>query len=156
MLQTQHTPIRKQRGKHPILDYISITESGCWEFQGSRTPTGYGVAWDGTKHTSAHRVSYELLVGPIPDGLEIDHNCRNRACCNPAHLEPVTHLENLRRRPRSSQRHPGNTTNHPSRRKTHCIRGHEFSTENTITYTGGKRQCRTCHTEAQKRRRALQ
>lgn len=74
---------------------VTKTET-CWLF-GRLTPIGYGYFRADLKPTMAHRYSYELLVGPIPDGLTIDHLCRNRACVNPDHMEPVTQRENLRR-----------------------------------------------------------
>lgn len=69
--------------------------SGCWLWTGGTTRSGYGVY--GKPQTTAHRVSYELHVGPIPSGHDMDHLCRNRACVNPDHLEPVSHHENMRR-----------------------------------------------------------
>ena len=69
----------------------------CWEWRGKLSPNGYGrMMFRGTAHMS-HRVAYALMRGPIPEGLVIDHLCRNRACCNPWHLEPVTNGENVRR-----------------------------------------------------------
>lgn len=70
--------------------------SGCWEFDGCLVQ-GYGHAWLDGKQVKVHRAAYEALVGPIPEGLVIDHLCRNTACYNPAHLEPVTNAENIRR-----------------------------------------------------------
>ena len=75
-----------------------IDRSGdCWVWTGSRTGAGYGQVWSRRGNRGVHRIVYEQLVGPIPDGLVIDHLCRNRSCCNPAHLEPVTMAENVRR-----------------------------------------------------------
>lgn len=65
----------------------------CWNYDGRLDRDGYGRAAKGL----VHRLSYEALVGPIPEGLELDHLCQNRACYNPAHLEPVAHAENMRR-----------------------------------------------------------
>ena len=66
----------------------------CWIWTGSLNDKGYGVFWVGSKHMKAHRFSFELLVGQIPNGTEPDHLCHNRACVRPSHLEPVTHREN--------------------------------------------------------------
>lgn len=73
--------------------------TGCWIFLGTKTPTGYGMyhAPGARQSRSAHRFMYESVHGAIPPGLELDHLCRVRACVNPAHLEPVTHTENMRR-----------------------------------------------------------
>lgn len=87
------------RGR-PIMERfwekIEIQNSGCWAWKGSLVG-GYGSFFANKRVVKAHRWSYEQFVGPIPDGLELDHLCRNTCCVNPAHLEPVTHAENVRR-----------------------------------------------------------
>src|SRR5260370_18895864 len=108
------------------------TPNGCWEWLGSKSPKGYGHFHDGQKDVRAHRWAYEHFIGPVPDGLVIDHLCRNHACVNPAHLEPVTNKENLTRGIR------------PNALKTHWKRGHPFTEAKTILSPGGSRSCRTC------------
>lgn len=113
----------------------------CIEAPGSRDRYGYGrKCVGGSLVRAAHRVAYEQHFGAIPAGLEIDHLCRNRACINPEHLEPVTHAENMRRSAAAT--------------KTHCIRGHLFDGDNTYRGGLGKRQCRRCNAEAQARYKA--
>jgi hypothetical protein len=119
--------------------YIPVTETGCWLWTGSTHKQGYGQLFVDKKYiTSAHRYSYELHKGPIPEGLEIDHLCRQRSCVNPAHLEAVTHAENIRR----------GETGSNFRNVTHCPQGHEYNEENTYIRklkTGGTaRKCRMC------------
>jgi len=96
---------------------------------------GYGKVNIDGKAKLAHRVVYEALVGPIPEGLQLDHLCRNRACVNPAHLEPVTQRVNILRGTGTAAVHAA---------KTHCINGHPFDEANTYLYQGNKRMCRRC------------
>ena len=118
--------------------------SGCWHWTAAGTGNGYGQIFFDGKVRMAHRVSYEVLVSPIPDGLQIDHLCRNRGCCNPTHLEPVTPRENTMRSdsPRLARERQLS--------KTHCPRGHEYDEENTRIYRG-KRNCRACDRERWRR-----
>lgn len=108
---------------------------GCWEWQTATGSKGYGAFSDGKRSLLAHRFSYELFVGPIPEGLQIDHLCRNRKCVRPDHLEAVTQQVNMSR---------GESFSAINGRKTHCKRGHEFSPENTYLTSFGSRQCKTC------------
>jgi len=96
---------------------------------------GYGTIYANGASRLAHRVAYELVVGPIPDGLHIDHLCRRPICVNPAHLEAVTQRENTRR---------GNGATARNGRKTHCPAGHEYTDGNTYLARTGRRTCRSC------------
>ena len=137
-----------------IVRKFTHDESGCWVWTAYKNDDGYGVVWDGNvgKTRKAHQVLYELAKGPIPDGLEIDHLCSNRACINPDHLEAVAHLENVRR---GTTGQGGNW----QKDKTVCPQGHPYSVENTYAYPPGSRQpggrkCRTCHRIQQRRYKA--
>lgn len=123
-------------------------DTGCWEWTGSigRTPnSGYGkVRWDG-RSQRAHRVIYELLVGKIPEGLQLDHLCRVRHCVNPDHLEPVTQRENILR---------GIGFCAINALTTHCPAGHAYAAPNACrTVRRSSRSCRLCHNEQESRRR---
>ena len=110
--------------------------SGCWLWMGADAGNGYGAFCEGGKVEGAHRVSYRLHCGPIPDGLVIDHLCRVPFCVNPQHLEPVSHGENSRR----------GIVGWHQRVKTHCPSGHGYTKENTLLYRG-RRYCRACRRE---------
>lgn len=109
--------------------------NGCWQWMAGKNPRGYGSFRNG-RMVAAHRYAYELLVGPIPEGLHLDHLCRNTSCVNPAHLEPVTCAENIRR----------GETGINMRSRTHCPQGHPLVEGNLRVYAWkrGIRQCLTC------------
>lgn len=110
----------------------------CWLWLGTKNTGGYGSIWVHGHHVFAHRFAYELLVGPIPEGLEPDHLCRNHSCVNPAHLEPVPHGENVRRGT------GGRDARERQLRKTHCPQGHPYDLFNTYYAPNGERACRAC------------
>lgn len=113
----------------------------CWTWQNCTNSSGYGCVAVAGKAQLVHRVAYRQLVGEIPAGLQIDHLCTNKLCCNPGHLEPVTARVNMSRTAKAT--------------KTRCIHGHELSGQNLIIKRrpGGStlRNCRACQREAQRR-----
>lgn len=120
----------------------AVKPDGCWNWPGTLRTDGYGLF----AGKLAHRVVYEALVGPIPEGLELDHLCRNHSCVNPWDLEPVTHEENIRR---------GESPWAQKARQTHCKYGHEFTPENTYRRGDtGSRMCRKCHMLKERVRKA--
>ena len=132
------------RARLPLVDrfwrYVLRSE-GCWLWTGPQDGHGYGrLTVGGRSGTSvgAHRISYELHVGPIPAGLDIDHLCRTPLCVNPAHMEPVTRGENTRRGT-AIQRATEVRLARPT-----CKHGHAWTPSNTYTDPHGRRKCRTC------------
>lgn len=115
---------------------IVRTPEGCWRWTGSHATTGYGTGSFEGRAFLAHREVYEVLVGPIPEALTVDHvhdrGCRWKDCVNPSHLEPVTLAENVRRAA-------------AARRAAHCPHGHPFDAENTGRTGNGWRYCLTCN-----------
>jgi hypothetical protein len=135
-----------------VLLRVTISPSGCWEFGGAIASTGYGVInYKGVVHY-VHRLVYQELVDEIPPGLHIDHLCRNRKCCFPDHLDPVTQRENMARGFYSTG----------VARESGCPLGHSWTDENVYRRPGsGSRQCYECirrrsTAHAAKRKGALQ
>jgi hypothetical protein len=124
----QFTP-RERRLIGRFAENMRMDHNGCAVWQGELVDKGYPRFFDGERNVMAHRWLYELLVGPIPDGSQLHHACRNAACVNPEHLRPVTAAEH-------------NAITHP--RRTHCPAGHPYDEVNTRWYQG-RRYCRTCN-----------
>jgi hypothetical protein len=126
------TPAQEER----FWGHVDIrADNECWQWMGYINPNGYGAVNVGGSIRPAHRVAYAISKGPLIPGLEIDHLCRNRGCCNPAHLEQVTRGENIRR----------SDLNAEKKRRTHCPHGHEYTPENTLREVGRQgRRCREC------------
>lgn len=122
---------------------VDRTENDCWLWTGALWGGGYGlfsvrIRQGRYRSVPAHRWAYEHVVGPIPDGMDIDHLCRNRRCVNPAHLEPVTRRENILRGVSQVALHAA---------ATHCPAGHPYNEQNTWVSKAGHRQCRICDRE---------
>lgn len=117
-----------------ITTRIAPQEDGCWIWKGRINYAGYGQTyWEG-RAWYIHRAVWVDVNGPVPDGLDLDHLCRVRSCCNPAHLEPVTRAENVRR----GKLHLVNGS------KTACPQGHPYDEANTRYNKDGSRACRLC------------
>lgn len=141
MLAMYGTTDSAEAAKIRFEKHYEVADTGCWEWTGAKNPRGYGETSDkstGRENVYAHRMAWELYRADIPEGLTIDHLCRNTSCVNPDHLEPVTFEENQRRRGASV---------------THCPRGHEYTPENTYR-RDGMRNCRACARVRSRERRA--
>lgn len=144
---------RAQKTLRNFLNKIAFAPSGCWNWTGAKLEAGYGkfsvkaTNGNGNRPASfAHRISYMVFTGPIPDGLTIDHLCKNKSCVNPFHLEAVTHLVNLIRSGNRVGKHSYTS---------HCDYGHERTPENTyVTPSGKYKMCRLCMKESDRRRQA--
>ena len=147
---THYNQLRKRGGIFPITKapagesleqrlarfFVASDEQECWTWTGPASQRGpYGVLKVKGKLHRAHREVYRLLVGEIPDGLTLDHLCRNTLCVNPQHLEPVTRRANSERQALALYR-------------SECLRGHPYTPENTYVNRRGCRSCKTCRAAA--------
>lgn len=124
------------RARRRLITHSTRTPDGCIVWQRATDRDGYGVtSGQGRRQLRAHRLSYELLVGPIPEGMTLDHLCKNRACINVDHLEPVTAGTNTLR---------GDAPSIVLHRENRCAQGHSYTPENTYVRRDGARTCRTC------------
>lgn len=137
-LCNRHYHRHKTHGDVPILPKRTVADridartdktGDCWLWTGYTNDDGYGIIKVNGRAVGVHRVAYELVAGPIPKGIELDHLCQVRHCVRPGHLEPVTHTENVRR---------------SGVRTTHCPSGHLYDEANTYVYRSGARGCRAC------------
>ena len=127
-----HSGGNKAKG---LLYHIDMS-TGCWIWDRAKDERGYGRVWNPKGGSSlAHRVMYEKVHGPIPEGKDIDHLCRNTSCINPEHLEVVDHRTNVLRGEGTPAKHA---------QQSHCKRGHLFTPENTYVNRNGGRECRAC------------
>ncbi len=126
-----------------FFGHLTETPTGCWAWDKPDPKTGYGQFWDDNVKWLPHRWAYEFLRTEIPPGLVLDHSCRNPACANPWHLEPVTQKINLHR--------SDNFIAHKAA-QTECIHGHAFDEANTYIDKRGHRSCKACRRAADTRR----
>lgn len=131
MLRSHDAPAR-------FASKVVLRLSGCIDWTGRLNTSGYAPFWDGTRMVRAHRWAWEAIHGPVPEGSELDHLCRRRCCVNPAHMEPVTHLVNVRRSG------PAN--------KVACRHGHLYA-EHLVINSEGRRTCGLCRALRHPRKR---
>ena len=131
-----------------VMQRLNKTPEGCWLWTLSLNHAGYGQIGFQRQKKLVHRLLYEHFVGPIPDGLVLDHLCRVRHCANPSHLEAVTQRENVLRSDGFAPRQAA---------QTHCLRGHLLSADNLLKarLRDGERGCKACHRDRERVRRGV-
>lgn len=152
--------IRPHPIKPPIVRFMALIQvsteyfyngTPCWDWQGSKSRDGYGQfilsarVSEKKVRIAPYRFIWEHLNGPMPDSLEPDHLCNRRPCCNPEHIEPVTHSENQKRSYQRGRKRPGVDYDHPRFNPTHCPKGHEYTPQNTYHTPKGTIYCRECN-----------
>lgn len=134
-----------------LLEWVKsncdIDHNECWLWNGALNDKGYGLTKYKGEPIKAHQLTYNLVGGVVKEGLELDHTCRVRRCCNPDHVEPTTHSENVKRGLLSS------VSAKRYAEVTACPAGHPYSGTNLYINKEGHRYCRQCGREGQKRRR---
>lgn len=139
--QKGQTPWNKGFGENPkgmmerFNSKYTIQKNGCWDWIGQVYPNGYGSLWVRGKNVFAHRFSYQMFNGAIPEKLTVDHLCKNRKCVNPFHLDLTTRVDNVQR---------SNNEIANNKAKTHCPYGHEYNLENIYFRKNGHRSCIAC------------
>lgn len=124
-------PAKEGFTKERILRRVQVDDRGCWIWQRYIDRHGYGATgWKGKKMWLAHRAAFDAFKGAIPDGHEIDHLCGTKSCCNPEHLSAVLRADHAKRH---------------SSLYTHCVNGHEYTPQNTLTKANGTKGCRACN-----------
>lgn len=125
-----------------LMSKITVDEKyGCWNWMGGVNSCGYSQFYFKGENERGHRLSYEIFKGKIPDGLCLDHLCRNKRCVNPDHLEPVTRKENATR----------GISGRIESLRTECPKNHKYDDKNTYVTPTGKRDCRECRKQATER-----
>jgi hypothetical protein len=147
-------PKRSATPVEVVLSRTTVTEKGCWLWNGSPNRSGYGQIKVDGRWPVVHKIVYEAFVGPVPEGMQLDHlchdprrctlasECPHRRCVRPSHMLPATPRENTLR---------SNAVTAVNAARTHCVNGHEFTEANTYVRPTGGRMCRACGLAATKR-----
>ena len=122
-----------------LRDRLERDAQGCLVWLGPVGGRGYGTINIGTRQVGTHRLAWELAYGPIPAGIDVCHHCDNPPCCDPAHLFLGTRKQNM-----ADMVAKGRQGRNGNEKKTHCVKGHPFSPENTFVNLKGSRVCITC------------